>query len=299
MSLDLETLRVFVKVAELGSFTRAGQHLRLSKSRVSLRVQELETRVGSRLLQRTTRAVQLTPDGEQFCERARRLLNDAEELAAFLQAPSALRGRVRLDLPIALARNLVIPRLPEFLTAHPQLELELSTTDRRVDLVQEGFDCVVRIGNLADSGLVARRLGELDLVNCASPSYLLKRGIPRSLADLAKHQVVHYSLRFGADAPSFEYHDGERYRELPMASVITVNNGDAYRDACLAGLGITQIPRIGARSSLASGALVEILPDFAAAPMPIWLVQGHTRNVPKRVRVVMNFLAQLIERDYG
>jgi DNA-binding transcriptional LysR family regulator len=292
MSLDLESLRAFVKVAELGSFTRAGEHLASSKSRISLRISALEADLGSQLLQRSTRAVRLTSDGEQLLLRARRLLAEAEDVTTMFQAKDALRGRLRVDMPMNFACDIFIPRLPELLAAHPQLELSLSTTDRRVDVVREGFDCVLRIGALVDSGLTARRLGVLPMVNCASPGYLVKHGTPRTLADLASHYVVHYSLRFGADAPGFDYPDGGRWRELPMRSLVTVNSADAYLAACSAGLGIIQAPRTGMRSSFASGALVEILPELRAEPMPVSIVHGHGRNVPKRVRAFMAWVAQ-------
>jgi DNA-binding transcriptional LysR family regulator len=286
---------MFVKVAELASFTRAAEHLGLSKARVSTCVQELETEVGSRLLQRSTRAVRLTPDGEQFLVRARQLVNDADELAAMFQVPSTLRGRVRVDLPQSVARSLFIPRLPELLAAHPQLEVLLSTTDRRVDLVREGFDCVLRIGKLTDSGLVARRLGEMSMMNCASPAYLKKHGTPRSLDDLDGHLVVHYSLRFGTDAPSFEYRDGSVYRERAMRSVVTVNSTDSYLAACIAGLGIIQAPRSGMLPSIAAGDLVEVLPQHTSEPLPVSLVHAHGRNVPRHVRAVMSWIAQLLK----
>jgi DNA-binding transcriptional LysR family regulator len=292
--MQLDALKIFVKVAELGNFTRAGEHLGLSKARASIRVREIEAELGTRLLQRSTRAVRLTPDGEQFLVRARRLVLDAEELGSMFQAPSSLRGRVRLDLPVNFARGLFIPRLPELFAAHPQLELELSSTDRRVDLVREGFDCVVRIGALADSGLAARRLGVLPMINCASPAYLVKYGTPRTLDDLQQHILVHYSLSFGTDTPGFEYRDGARYREIPMRSIVTVNSADSFLGACVAGLGIIQTPRTGMRESLATGALLEILPEFPCRPMPVSLVHGHARNVPKRVRAVMSWLAQLL-----
>ena len=282
--MDLDALRVFVKVAELGSFTRASEHLGLSKARASIRIQELEASLGSRLLHRSTRTVRLTTDGEQFLTRARRLVADADDLAAMFSAPSNFRGRVRLDLPLGFARNVVIPRLPEFLAAHPQLEMLVSTTDRFVDLLREGFDCVMRVGALADSGLVAKRLGVVQMINCASPRYLEKYGTPRSLADLAQHVIVDYSLTFGNERPSFEYFDGSSYRELEMRSTVTVNSSDAYHSACLAGLGIIQAPRTGMVASLASGSLVEILPDLRAAPMPVSLVQGHSRQARAPVR---------------
>jgi DNA-binding transcriptional LysR family regulator len=292
--MDLESLRVFVKVAELGSFTRAGEQLRLSKARVSIRVRELEAAIGSRLLHRSTRTVRLTTDGEQFLLRAKRLVGEADELASMFSAPSNLRGRVRLDLPIQFARNLIIPRLPEFLAAHPQLELLVSTTDRRVDLLREGFDCVLRIGSLEDSALVQKRIGILPMANAASPRYLEKYGTPRSIGDLGQHLLVHYSLSFGNDPPSFEYFDGSSYRERKMRCVITVNSTDAYQAACLAGLGIIQAPRSGIAASLASGGLVEILPELCAAPLPISLVQGHSQRARAPVRAVMAWLTEIL-----
>ncbi len=293
--MDLELVRMLVKVAELGSFTRAAEHLGLSKARVSIGVQQLETELGTQLLHRTTRAVRLTPDGETFAARAQRWLVEAEELGAMFQAPRNLRGSVRIDLPVTFACNLFIPQLPEFLAAHPQLEVLVSTTDRRVDLVREGFDCVLRIGALRDSGLVARRLGTLPMINCASPSYLRKYGTPRTLAELDQHLLVHYSLAFGTDSPAFEYPDSGAYRERPMRSVVTVNAADAYVAACIAGLGIIQAPRTGMHDSLASGRLVEVLPELTAEPMPVSIVHGHARNVPKRVRAIMTWLERLIE----
>jgi DNA-binding transcriptional LysR family regulator len=294
--MEIETLRMFVKVAELASFTRAAEHLGLSKARVSTAVQALETAVGSRLLHRSTRAVRLTPDGEEFLARTRQLVSDADELASMFHAPSSLRGRARIDMPQGLARSIFIPRLPELLAAHPRLEVQLSTTDRRVDVIREGFDCVVRVGKLEDSGLVARRLGELPMMNCASPAYLRKHGTPRTLEDLDDHLVVHYSIRFGADAPGFEYRDGNVYRDRPMRSAITVNSTDSYRAACLAGLGIIQSPRMGLLSSVTAGELVEILPQHTGEPLPTSLVHAHGRNVPRHVRVVMSWIAELLKQ---
>lgn len=293
--MDLDALRVFVKVAELGNFTRAGEHLGLSKARASIRVQELEAAIGSRLLHRSTRTVRLTTDGEQFLVRARRLVADADELATMFSAPSNLRGRVRLDLPIQFARNVVIPRLPEFLAAHPQLEMLVSTTDRFVDLLREGFDCVMRIGALSDSELVAKRIGELSMMNCASPRYLEKYGTPHSLADLTQHLLVHYSLSFAGETPTFEYFEGNGHRELEMRSVVTVNSTDGYHAACLAGLGIIQAPRSGMAASIASGSLVEVLPQLRAAPLPVSLVQGHSRQARAPVRAVMAWLTQIMK----
>lgn len=295
MALDLDALRAFLRVVDLASFTKAAEQLGVSKSRVSLRIRDLEEELGSRLLQRTTRTVRPTADGEQLLPRARRLVADADELTAMFQSSSALRGRVRIDLPVGLARRDVIPRLPELLAMHPKLEILLGTTDRRVELVREGFDCVLRIGTLADSGLVARRLGVLSMGNYASPAYLHRYGTPTTPEDLDAHLLIHYSPTLGGDEPTFELRDGDDYRERPMRSVITVNSGDAFEAACIAGLGIIQAPRRGLREAVERGQLVEILPDHTCAPMPVSLVHGHGRAVPKRVRAVLAWLAQVIE----
>jgi DNA-binding transcriptional LysR family regulator len=292
--MEIDAVRMFVKVAELASFTRAAEHLGLSKGRVSTAVQGLEGELGCRLLQRSTRAVRLTADGEQFLARARAWVAEADELAAMFHAPSALRGRVRLDLPNGLARSAILPRLPELLAAHPQLDLFVSSTDRRVDVVREGFDCVLRVGRVTEPGLTARRLGLLPMVNCASPAYLERHGVPRSLDDLDGHLVVHYAAGPGAEAPSFEYRDGDGYRERPMRARVTVNNSDAYTAACLAGLGIIQSPRLGLSPRVAAGELVEVLPQHTCAPMPVSLVHAHGRNVPRHVRAVMSWVAQQV-----
>ena len=278
--MDLPQLRTFARVAELGSFTQAAEQLGQAKGRVSATVQALERSVGTRLLQRTTRRVSLTPDGERFLERALELLADAEQLhGLFTPDAGGLRGRLRIDLPTALARDLVIPALPDFLAAHPQLEVALSTTDRRVDLVQEGFDCVLRAGPLSDSELVARPLGELPMLNAASPTYLARHGTPRALADLARHQVVHYAPRLGRQGAGWEHVDDGQPRLLPMRSVLTVNGTDAYTAAALAGLGLIQAPARGLRRWLDSGQLVEVLPAHRAPALPLTLLDRKSTRL--------------------
>jgi DNA-binding transcriptional LysR family regulator len=294
--MQLDAVRAFVKVADAGSFTRAAEQLGTSKARVSVLVRALESELGARLLSRTTRAVRLTPSGEALLPRARRLVADADELGSALQSGSTLAGNVRLDAPMSIARRAIIPALPQFLAAHPRLHVQLSTTDRRVDVVRDGFDCVLRVGKLRESGLFARRLGSYAMVNCASPAYLARHGVPRSLADLDRHVLVHYSLRFGAEAPAFEYMDTQRGkpRERPMRSLVTVNSTDAYHAACVAGLGIIQAPRAGMAASLAAGELLEILPEHVSEPMPLSLVHGYARHIPHHVRAVMDWLQALV-----
>ena len=294
----LDQLRSFLRVAELGSFTGAADSLGLPKASVSLAVQRLEADVGVQLLHRTTRRVQLSADGAQFQQRARDLLDDMEELRGmFRRDTSQLRGRLRVDMSGGLARQLVIPQLPGFLARHPGLEIELSGTDRRVDLVREGFDCVLRVGGLDDNTLVARPLGRMQIVNCASPAYLSAHGTPQVLADLADHALVHYVGTLGQRSPGFEYPDGQGFRSLPMRGAVTVNSGDGYTAAALAGLGIIQVPRLGARAALAAGTLVEVLPQLAAEPMPVTLLYAQRRHLPQRVVAFMDWVGALIRPE--
>jgi DNA-binding transcriptional LysR family regulator len=292
-------MQIFVRVAELASFTQAADALGLPKASVSNAVQQLEAELGTRLLHRTTRRVSPTQDGQTFYERCKDLLADADELQTLFQQPGAqsLRGRVRVDMSTGLARQAVIPRLPELLQAHPLLELEISSTERRVDLVREGFDCVMRAGPVVDTSLIARPLGQLRMVNCASPAYLQAHGTPHTLADLAQHQLVHYVSTLGAKSTGFDYlpETGKpEARSLPMAGAITVNTADAYTAACLAGLGIIQSPVVGVQDQLRAGTLVAVLPAYIAPPMPLTLLYANRRNLSQRVRVVMDWLALVV-----
>lgn len=293
---SLDTLRIVLRVAELGGFARAADSLALSKAAVSIAVQRLEASLGTQLFHRTTRRVQLTADGQAFCERARDLLDDMDELHGMFQRDGgALKGRLRVDMPAGMASRFVIPRLPEFLDRYPELSIEISGTDRRVDVVREGFDCVVRVGTLDDSSLVARPLGAIRLINCASPDYLRRHGTPRSIEDLRDHRLVHYAGTLGQRPVGFEYPDGGGHAALPMAGSVTVNNGAAYEAAAMAGLGIIQVPAMAMQSRLAAGELVEVLPDCPPPPMPVTLLYAQRRNLPRRVRVFMDWIAQVLE----
>jgi DNA-binding transcriptional LysR family regulator len=294
MPMDLDALRAFVKVAELGSFTKAGAQLGVGKARVSLRLRALEGDLGTRLVQRSTRLVALTSDGEALLPRARRLVLEADDVASMFHGARALRGSVRIDLPVSFARDLIIPRLPELLARHPGLELVVSSTDRRVEASREGFDCVLRVGAPADPALTGRRLGALRMANCASTAYLRRHGAPARIEDLDHHLVVHYASTPEAPPPSFEYEVAGRVYERPMRAIVTVNNAEAYTAACLAGLGIVQVPRSGMVARLEAGIVEEVLPSLVCPPMPVTLLHTHARNVPRRVRAVMNWLEEVM-----
>lgn len=296
---NLEPILIFIRVAEMGSFTRAADSLGIQKGRASTAVRKLEEDVGVRLLHRTTRSVQLTEDGRAYHARARDLLATVDDLQAmFAKDQGALRGRLRVDLPTELARTTIIPALPGFMAAHPELELEISSTDRQVDLVQESFDCVLRIGPIGDETLIARRLGRLRMVNAASPIYIERHGNPETLEDLQRqtHRVIHYSRTLGAKPYGWEYPDGSSgdFATFPLPGALHVNSVQTYEAAGVAGLGLIQAAYTGIRQHLERGSLVEILPDFRPEPLDVSLVVAHRQNLSRRVRAFMGWIDEVL-----
>ncbi|MDF9758226.1 LysR family transcriptional regulator [Pseudomonas hunanensis] len=292
----LELLRTFVRVSELSSFTLAGESLGLPRSTVSEQVRALENLLGTRLLNRTTRRVRTTQDGALLYERSKDLLSGMDEIESLFSADDAeLAGRLRIDLPTMMARRVIVPALPRFFERFPRLDVEISCTDRQVDLLREGFDCVMRIGALSDLDVVARPVGRLSMRNCASPAYLERHGVPRRLEDLDSHRLVHYVRNLGARSAGFEYEQGGELRFQAMAGVVTVNNAEAYSAACLAGLGLIQVPAVGVDEHLRAGELVSLLEPWQARAMPVSLLYARQRHVPRRVQAFMNWLAVLLE----
>lgn len=292
----IHAMQVFVRVAELQSFTRAADSMGLPKGSLSRQLQSLENAMGVRLLHRTTRRVQLTQDGLIYYERCRDVLATLDEMDSLFQHdPATLSGKLRVDMPISMACDYILPLLPDFMQHYPGIELELSSSDRRVDVVREGFDCVVRVGVLESSGLIARPLGKLTLINCASPDYLARFGTPTTPDDLVSHAMVHYSQQIGVQPTGFEYFDGKNSHYIQTGGTVTVNSTETYRAACLAGLGIIQVPERGVKQALTERKLVEILPHFRAEPMPVSLIYPHRRNLTRRVQVFMEWLTQAMK----
>ncbi len=295
----IQPLRTFARVAEMRSFTRAAESLGVPKASVSAQVQQLETDIGARLLHRTTRRVQLTQDGLSFYERAKDLLSDLDELNnTFKSEGSRIAGRVRVGLSSRMARFEVIPRLPEFIQAYPHIQIELGATDRKVDLVHEGYDCVIRGSKLADSSLIARQIGVARIVNVASAKYLETHGTPKSIKDLEHHYLIEYVSDFGERAEGFEFLEGDQHRAVKMKSYITVNNAESYASACEAGLGIIQSPARSLREPLRSGRLVRILPKLMLEPLPLYVLYPHRRNLSRRVRVFIEWVEKILRPNY-
>lgn len=289
--------RVFAQVAEMGSFIKAANALELPRTSVSAAVQQLETQVGTRLLHRTTRQVRLTADGEQLLERVRPLLAEVEDIDHLFQASERqVSGRLNIDVPSRIARRLIAPALPGLLRRHPRLQLLLGSSDRAIDLVQEGVDCVVRIGALHDSSLAARPLGTIAMVNCASPAYLREHGEPRQPSDLcAGHWAVGYaSPRTGRELPWEHVTPDGAEQTFEVPSRVMANNAESYIACCLAGLGLIQIPRFDVQRLLDAGELVEVMPSHRAAAMPVSLLYPHRRLRSQRLAVFLDWFEALM-----
>ncbi|EAB8781960.1 LysR family transcriptional regulator [Salmonella enterica subsp. enterica] len=289
-------MKLFVRVAERESFSRAAEDIGLPKGSVSRQIQALEHQLGIRLLHRTTRRVQLTQDGMVYYERAKDLLSNLDELEGLFQPdPASISGKIRVDIPPCLANSLIMPRLPTFLHQYPGIALELCSSDRQVDLLREDFDCVVRTEPLHAPGILTRLLGKLRRVNCASPQYLARFGYPENLDDLASHAMVHYSLTPGVSSPGFAFETPHGMQWVKTGGMLTVNSTETWHTACLAGLGIIQTPRIAVREALRAGTLIEILPQYRAAPLPVTLHYPHRRNLSRRVHLFMVWLTETIK----
>jgi LysR family transcriptional regulator, regulator for bpeEF and oprC len=287
MALDrLKALEAFATVAELGSFTRAADALRLPKARVTTLVQELEAHLAVQLLQRTTRRLSLTEDGQACLQRATTLLQDMAELESTVtRAGAAPQGRLRVDVSAAAGRHVIAPALPDWARRYPHITLELGSSDRPVDLVAEGVDCVVRGGLVHDELLVARPLGELPVVTCAAPKYLRKYGTPRKLQDLDKHQFVNFFSAKTGRVFAFDFERDGIKHEVSRPHRVAANDSDTYIAAGVAGMGLMQTPcnRL-VREHLAQGRLVRVLADWHAGSLPLVVLYPRARHLSAKVR---------------
>ncbi|HEY2022212.1 LysR family transcriptional regulator [Paraburkholderia sp.] len=293
----LQAMQVFTRVVDTNSFTRAAETLDLPRASVTTIIQNLEAFLGTRLMHRTTRRLSLTPDGAAYYERCVRILADVEETEASFQSGNKKpHGKLRIDMPGSIGRLIVIPSLCEFHTRYPDIDLQLGLTDRPVDLLQEGVDCVVRVGALQDSSLVARRIGLFEGVTCAAPDYIERAGMPASLEDLDNHKAVNYfSSRTGRTLDWAFMVEGQEV-EVKMKSIVSVNDADAYVTCGLEGFGLIQPARFMVLPHLRSGQLVEVLPELKPLPMPISAVYPHSRHLSPKVRVFVDWIAELFDR---
>ncbi|HEV7309627.1 LysR family transcriptional regulator [Ensifer sp.] len=291
----IELFRIFTRVVESASFTRAADTLGLPRSSVSAAVQTLETRLGTRLLHRTTRKVAPTQDGTAFYERCLRLIEDMEEAEnLFRRSTSEPTGRLRVDLPSRIGRLIVAPALPEFLGRFPGIDIDLGMTDRAVHLIEESVDCALRVGPLADSGLIARPFGALRLINVASPDYIARHGTPATPADLKDHFAVNYASPSSGRVEDWEWIEAGEVRQVTVPGRVSVNSAEGSIACCLAGLGLIQIPAFDVINHLRDGRLVEVMPAHCAAPMPMALLYPHRQHLSRRLKVFADWLEGLM-----
>ena len=288
----LSAMEAFLRVAEAKSFTAAAERLRLSKSLVSRQVAALETELGVRLLQRTTRSLTLTEAGERYLEASRRILAEVEEaklLVGSLQASP--RGRLSVNAPMSFGFLHLAPALPQFLARYPEVEIEMAMNDRFVDLIEEGFDLAVRIGRLPDSSLVARKLAPIRRTISASPAYLARHGAPVAPNDLQAHECLCNSNLTRSEEWRFVTKDGRPWH-VEVKGRLRVNNGDALRAAALLGLGIVNLPSFIVGGDLQSGALVSLLAEYLPQDAAVYAVYPHSRHLSPKVRAFTEFLAE-------
>lgn len=292
-----DAMRAFARVVEAGSFTKAADTLHMNKTSVTQLVQQLEAHLRVKLLNRTTRQVHLTADGAAYYERVVRILADVEEAETSLSsAVASPKGRLRVDVPGVLGRMLLVPALPAFHQRYPDIQIDLGVSDRTVDVIAEHVDCVVRAGELTDQSLMARRVGELEYHAFAAPSYIERHGVPQHPDELAgpTHRIVGYfASRTGKVYPYRMHREGERV-EVQGRYMLAVNDGGAYFVAGLAGLGIIRLPRFMAMAAAARGELVPVFEDWRFDPLPLHVAFAPTRHVSTKLRVFIDWIAELM-----
>ncbi|KQZ43243.1 LysR family transcriptional regulator [Duganella sp. Root1480D1] len=295
MAFDrLEAMRAFCRIVEVGSFVGAAEALGVPKTTISGQIQGLEAHLGMKLLHRTTRRVSPTTDGAAYYEGARALLDDLDELES---SRHDARGRVRVEMPSPVGTGLIIPALPDFAARYPDVQLDIGCGERVVDLVQEGIDCALRGGPVADQDLVARRVGNMQFCLCAAPSYLASAPRLSTVEDLPAHRYLGFVFAATGRQHIQTLMRGEQRYTIEQMPAMRFNSAAAYVASGLAGLGILNIPRAEAAPHLRSGALVEVLADWHLGSMPISLVYPYARRLSARVRAFTDWATALMASD--
>jgi len=297
----LQSMEVFQWVVDLGSFSRAADRLDLSRAAVTAHVAALENRLGVRLLNRTTRKLALTDDGTAYLDHVRRVLADVAETEGALTAGrSQPRGVLRIDLPVAIGRQFVVPALPRFAAQYPELKVVAILDDRRTDLIESGIDAAVRMGPLEDSSLVARRVYEAGFVVCASPDYLALNGTPETPADLERHNCLGLYLVSRGQVLDWAFEKGGEQVNFTPGGALSISNAEALLDAAVAGAGIVMLLDMMASRWIASGALRPLLQDWQRGDRyPISVVYPQNRHLSAKVRVFSDFVAGLFPRRHA
>lgn len=295
---QLLAIRTFVRIAEAGTFAKAADALQLPRSTASKLIADLEDHLGTKLIQRTTRSINVTPEGAEYYERAVRLLADVVEMdAAAADAHASPKGHLRIDIGSSLANNILIPALPVFLSLYPQVEVHLGVSDRPADLINEGVDCVIRGGALADTSLVARRICELAFVTCAAPHYLERHGAPSVPYDLEQGHVLasYFSSLTGRPLPLLFQRRDETF-EVRGRTMVAVNESTAHLTSLVTGLGIGQTFRHVAQPHIDDRTLVPLLTEWSRPALPLYVMYPPNRHLSAKVRVFVDWVAKLFGR---
>lgn len=294
MNINLfESIRIFIEIVESGSLSRAAENLQIHRPAVTKALQLLEQHSGTRLLQRTTRRISLTPDGDAFYRRSKPLLAQADELLESFGAGRAIHGQLRVDMPIAFAALRVIPNLPDFYRQHPEIDIVLSSSDRRRDMLREGLDCVLRVGGLDDGDYIARKVGNIKITTCASPAWLAQHGTPETLDDLHQHQAINWVNNNSRQIHPWTFTTPDGIAEITLPGKLVVDNSEAYIAAGLAGLGLMQGMNLFLQPYIDRGLLVEVLPEHRSPDRKLSLLYPH-RHLSRKVRVFTEWLESLV-----
>lgn len=289
----LQQFFIFTEVAKRQSFSEVAHRLDLPRSTVTSAIQQLETHYGVRLFHRTTRKVSLTQDGQRILPECQNLLFDYEQLEQLIQMQKQhYRGTLKISMPSRIVHQVIIPELSDFYHRYPDIHLQLNSSDDMTDLIEKGIDCVVRVGELDSSSLIARLIGHLVMVNCASPHYLEQYGTPEQLEDLSRHKLINYAGAVGEKQGVFVYSGGT----VMMDSALSVNNTEAYSAAACAGLGIIQVPYYDVQDKIEQGILVEVLSAYSAASLPLNILYPNRSYIPKRLEVFMSWVGEILNR---
>ncbi|MDQ9820818.1 LysR family transcriptional regulator [Acinetobacter bereziniae] len=296
MRLDrIQAMQIFVRVAEAESFIHAAEALSLPASTVTSVVKNLEKYLQVRLLNRTTRRVSLTPEGAEYLIQCKEILDLIEHTESNLtKAIKKPQGRLRVDMPAGIAHSVVMPNLQDFQLRYPDIHLMIGVSDRQVDLIKEGVDCVIRMGNLENSSLVARPLGEFRWVTCASAAYLKENGIPQSLEDLAHHRAIHYFSGNNRKTGEMCFVQNGEKKIVRMNGNIAVNETELYIKMCLEGYGLAQLAERLVTEHLKEKRLLAVLQDWCPSPVTVTLLYPHQRYVSPAVRVFSDWMSELI-----
>lgn len=294
----LELMGIFVQVVELGSFTKAADTLQLHRPAVSKSVQQLEDDLGIKLIHRTTRSLSVTAEGEEIYQRAKTLLSDVNAMMASVSSTQPPRGRLRIDAPLALVHSILVPSLSEFQSLYPQIEVVLTASDRLTDLISEGIDCVIRLGELVDSNFISRRVGHVRMATCAAPSYLEKKGIPTTPDDLYHHKAINFFSEHSRRMMEWKFvMNGEVVSRCPKSNLL-VNNSDVLLSCGLAGLGMLHALQTMLEPHIRVGTLREVLADYATITKPVSILFPDRRYLSPQVRVFIDWFAEVFNRKY-